>query len=151
MFYKSCIDSFYSITNFLFIVVGHKLYNYVETDELVCFCWPWFWLIKEKQPNCCLFSGFQDYQMWTQRTGTFLPVNRPFSLLVNASFKPLADGEWDCTDVYNNRSLTDILWIIKLLKGNSGIFKPRPYFWHEIRSSTHREQFGESRRPSEDI
>ena len=37
------------------------------------------------------------------------------------------------------------------LKGNSGIFKPRPYFWHEIRSSTHREQFGESRRPSEDI
>ena len=38
-----------------------------------------------------------------------------------------------------------------MLKGNSGIFKPRPYFWHEIRSSTHREQFGESRRPSEDI
>ena len=37
------------------------------------------------------------------------------------------------------------------LKENSGIFKPRPYFWHEIRSSTHREQFGESRRPSEDI
>ena len=37
------------------------------------------------------------------------------------------------------------------LKGNSCIFKPRPYFWHEIRSSTHREQFGESRRPSEDI
>ena len=37
------------------------------------------------------------------------------------------------------------------LKGNSGIFKPRPYFWHEIRSSTHREQFGESRRPSEAI
>ena len=38
-----------------------------------------------------------------------------------------------------------------VLKGNSGIFKPRPYFWHEIRSSAHREQFGESRRPSEDI
>ena len=37
------------------------------------------------------------------------------------------------------------------IKGNSGIFKPRPYFWHEIRSSTHREQFGESRRPSGDI
>jgi len=37
------------------------------------------------------------------------------------------------------------------LKGNSGIFKPRPYFWHEIRSATHREQFGESRHPSEDI
>ena len=37
------------------------------------------------------------------------------------------------------------------LKENSAIFKPRPYFWHEIRSSTHREQFGESRRPSEDI
>ena len=37
------------------------------------------------------------------------------------------------------------------LKGNSGIFKPGPYFWHEIRSSTHREQFAESRRPSEDI
>jgi len=37
------------------------------------------------------------------------------------------------------------------LKGNSGIFKPRPYFWHELRLSTHREQFGESRRPSEDI
>ena len=40
---------------------------------------------------------------------------------------------------------------IQVLKGNSGIFKPGPYFWHEIRSSTHREQFGESRRPSEDI
>ena len=37
------------------------------------------------------------------------------------------------------------------LKGNSGIFKRRPYFWHEIRLSTHREQFGESRRPSEAI
>jgi len=37
------------------------------------------------------------------------------------------------------------------LKGNSGIFKPGPYFWHEIRLNTHREQFGESRRPSEDI
>ena len=37
------------------------------------------------------------------------------------------------------------------LKRNSCIFKPRPYFWHEIRSSTHREQFGESRRPSEYI
>ena len=37
------------------------------------------------------------------------------------------------------------------LKGNSGIFKPRPYFWHEIRLSTHREQFGESRRHSEAI
>ena len=33
------------------------------------------------------------------------------------------------------------------LKGNSVFFfKPRPYFWHEIRLSTHREQFGESRR-----
>ena len=38
-----------------------------------------------------------------------------------------------------------------ILKENSGIFKPGPYFWHEIRLSTHREQFGESRRPSEDI
>ena len=38
-----------------------------------------------------------------------------------------------------------------ILKGNSGIFKPRPYFWHEIRLSTRREQFGESRRPSEAI
>ena len=38
-----------------------------------------------------------------------------------------------------------------LLKGNSGIFKPRPYFWHEIRLSTHREQFGESRCPSKAI
>ena len=37
------------------------------------------------------------------------------------------------------------------LKGNSGIFIPGPYFLHEIRSSTHREQFGESRRPSEYI
>ena len=27
----------------------------------------------------------------------------------------------------------------------------RPYFWHEIRLSTHREHFGESRHPSEDI
>jgi len=37
------------------------------------------------------------------------------------------------------------IWVIK------GIFKPRPYFWHEIRLSTHREHFDESRRPSEDI
>jgi len=36
-------------------------------------------------------------------------------------------------------------------KGELRYFKPGPYFWHEIRSSTHREQFGESRRPSEDI
>jgi len=28
------------------------------------------------------------------------------------------------------------------LNENSGIIKPRPYFWHEIRLSTHREQFG---------
>jgi len=40
---------------------------------------------------------------------------------------------------------------VVILKENSGIFNPSPYFWHEIRSSTHREQFGESRRPSEDI
>jgi len=33
------------------------------------------------------------------------------------------------------------------LKGNSFFFKPWPYFSHEIRLSTHREQFGESRRP----
>ena len=39
----------------------------------------------------------------------------------------------------------------RILKGNCGIFKPRPYFWHEIRLYTHQEQFGESRRPSEDI
>jgi len=38
-----------------------------------------------------------------------------------------------------------------VLKGNSVFFKPRPYFWHEIHLSTHQEQFGESRRPSEDI
>ena len=37
------------------------------------------------------------------------------------------------------------------IKGEPGIFKPKPYFWYEIRLSTHREQFGESRRPSEDI
>ena len=48
------------------------------------------------------------------------------------------------TDVFDHGHISQ-------LKGNSGIFKPRPYFWHEIRSSTHREQFGESRRPSEDI
>ena len=41
--------------------------------------------------------------------------------------------------------------VLTTLKGNSSVFKPRPYFWHEIRSSTHREQFGVSRRPSEDI
>ena len=34
-----------------------------------------------------------------------------------------------------------------LLKENSVFFKPRPYFWHEIRSSIHREQFGEGWRP----
>ena len=37
------------------------------------------------------------------------------------------------------------------LKEISVFFKPRPYFWHEIRLSTHREQFGESRRPSKAI
>jgi len=31
-----------------------------------------------------------------------------------------------------------------LLKGNSGIFKPRPYFWHEIRLSPHREQLDDA-------
>jgi len=36
---------------------------------------------------------------------------------------------------------------ISTLKGNAGIFKPRPHFWHEIRLSTHREQFGEGQRP----
>ena len=40
---------------------------------------------------------------------------------------------------------------ISQLKENSGIFKPRPYFWLEIRLSTHREQFGESWRPSKAI
>ena len=38
-----------------------------------------------------------------------------------------------------------------LFKGELRFFKPGPYFWHEIRSSTHQEQFGESRRPSEAI
>ena len=33
------------------------------------------------------------------------------------------------------------------LKENSGILKPRPYFWLEIRLSTHRQQFGEGRHP----
>ena len=33
------------------------------------------------------------------------------------------------------------------LKENSVFLKPRPYFWLEIRLSTHREQFGEDRRP----
>ena len=40
---------------------------------------------------------------------------------------------------------------LSALKGNSGIFKPRPYFWHEIRLSTQGEQFGESRRTSKAI
>ena len=39
-----------------------------------------------------------------------------------------------------------------VLKRNSGIFKPRPYFWHEIRLSVeYQEQFSESRLPLEDI
>jgi len=33
------------------------------------------------------------------------------------------------------------------LKENSVFLKPRPYFLFEIRLSTHREQFGEDRRP----
>ena len=57
-----------------------------------------------------------------------------------------ADGEHRCYVVW-----VDLCSSLLELKGNSGIFKPGPYFWHEIRSSTHREQFGESRRPSEDI
>ena len=60
----------------------------------------------------------------------------------NDSYRIFCAGEW--------RQVNAISTVL-LLKGNSGIFKPRPYFWHEIRSSTHREQFGESRRPSEDI
>jgi len=35
----------------------------------------------------------------------------------------------------------------KKLKENSVFFKARPYFLFEIRLSTHREQFGEDRRP----
>ena len=49
------------------------------------------------------------------------------------------------------KNWTTLTALCSALKENSVIFKPRPYFWHEIRSSTHREQFGESRRPSEDI
>jgi len=33
------------------------------------------------------------------------------------------------------------------IKGKLRFFKPGPYFLFEIRSSTHREQFGEDRRP----
>jgi len=44
-----------------------------------------------------------------------------------------------------------VLTPVSVLKENSVFFKPRPYFWHEIRSSTHQEQFGESRRPSKGI
>jgi len=29
---------------------------------------------------------------------------------------------------------------VESLKGNYGIFKPRPYFWHEMRSSMHEEE-----------
>ena len=36
---------------------------------------------------------------------------------------------------------------ISNLKENSVFLKPRPYFLFEIRLSTHREQFGEDRRP----
>ena len=50
-----------------------------------------------------------------------------------------------CTDAY------ETAFMHKCLKENSVFFKPRPYFWHEIRLSAHREQFGESRRPSEAI
>ena len=38
-------------------------------------------------------------------------------------------------------------WVFFTLKENSVFLKPRPYFWHEIRLSTHREQFGKDRRP----
>ena len=50
-----------------------------------------------------------------------------------------------------SESLGNSVIIRGLLKGNSGIFKPRSYFWHEICLSTHQEQFGESQRPSEAI
>ena len=65
--------------------------------------------------------------------------------LPDAEHGPPSDDSKECDGLK--------LYLIKhgALKGNSGIFKPRPYFWHELRSSTHREQFGESRRPSEDI
>ena len=53
------------------------------------------------------------------------------------------------SDVFRNRNERNgkIKPGIQKLKGNSVFFKPRPYFWHEIRLSTHREQFGEGRRP----
>ena len=54
-------------------------------------------------------------------------------------------------------SVLDILFICSistlnilrpmLLKENFSFLKPRPYFLFEIRLSTHREQFGEDRRP----
>ena len=49
------------------------------------------------------------------------------------------------------KSRPKTVYLDQSLKENSGSFKPRPYFLFEIRSSTHREQFGESWRPSEDI
>ena len=60
--------------------------------------------------------------------------------------------EMTFAEIWHHINKTELNIAIDLfLKGNSGIFNPRPYVWHEIRSSTHREQFGESQRPSEDI
>ena len=43
--------------------------------------------------------------------------------------------------------ITSLLGFVIHLKENSVFLKPRPYFLFEIRLSTHREQFGEDRRP----
>ena len=60
---------------------------------------------------------------------------------------PLTTGEIS----YKNLCNLHEDYNLRLKENSFFFFKPIPYFWHEIRLSTHREQFGESRRPSEDI
>ena len=76
----------------------------------------------------------------------------PISIIILKVAPPVAPpGEFVTLVPFTHGDIRSHLALNCTLKGNSGIFKPGPYFWHEIRSSTHREQFGESRRPSEDI
>ena len=56
----------------------------------------------------------------------------------------------DDTQLYLSMKPDETNRLVRLqacLKGKLCFFKPRPYFLFEIRLFTHREQFGEDRRP----
>jgi len=59
--------------------------------------------------------------------------------------------EGDRYDILFSNKITATTRGTLSFKGELRYVTPRPYFWHEIRLSTHREQFGEGRRPSKAI